>query len=139
MDASKILMTVCAVVLSITLILSILALSSLRNAVDESDSMRQEAAVLVDKLVDRLEEIETDAKEEMPTLKEDPSTTFVDGEYWIRAVNDKVGIFTDDGALLHVLDVMLDSMSPSARAELEKGVSVGSVRELIDRLIDYTT
>ena len=54
MDASKILMTVCAVVLSITLILSILALSSLRNAVDESDSMRQEAAVLVDKLVDRL-------------------------------------------------------------------------------------
>jgi len=140
MDASKILMTICAIVLSITLLLSILALSSLRNAVDESDAMRQEAAVLVDKLVEHLDDAEAEENEtNAPNSTEEPTQNPTEERFWIRAVNDQIGIFTEDGALIHVLDVLLDSMPAKTREDLKKGISVGSMQELINRLQDYTS
>lgn len=140
MDASRILMTICTIVLSITLILSILALSSLRNAVDESDAMRQEAAVLVDKLVEHLDDAESNGIEtNTPNPNEEPSQNPTEEKFLIRAINDKIGVFTEDGALIHVLDVLLDSMPAKTREDLKKGVSVGSMQELINRLQDYTS
>ena len=140
MDASKILMIVCTAILSVTLILSLVILDGVKTTMKESEAVNQEVAILVDQLYDRFVEQSEENLEDIPTSgEEDANQDTPDGGFWIRATNGKIGVYTVEGTLIRVLDVLLDSMPEMTREDLKTGVWVGSMRELIEQISDYTS
>lgn len=137
MDASRILITICGFALSVCLFFSIGALSSLRHAIAESHAVKEEAEELVDKLENRLEVPEqagTEEKQEsLPTVKEEPTKQ----EYRICAVDRVIGVYNENGELLRILDVPIDSLPNADRELLQTGIQADSWQAVESYLQDY--
>ncbi len=137
MDASRILITICGFALSVCLFFSIGALSSLRHAIAESHAVKKEAEELVDKLENRLEVPEQagteDKQESLPTVKEEPTKQ----EYRICAVDRVIGVYNENGELLRILDIPIDSLPSSDRKMLQTGIQADSWQAVESYLQDY--
>lgn len=140
MDASKILLVICAFALIVCLTLCITTLSVLRNAVAENGTLQSDANALVGELtscVEQLNEyIDTSDSIEVSVGTDTKGTT--DGGFCMRDTNGTVGIYTSDGYLVKLLDVSVSTLPPAAREALAKGITVGSWEELISLIQDYT-
>ena len=142
MDASKILLIICAFTLIVCLTLCITALAVLRNAVAENNLLQKEATVLVDRLdgfVDLMEEItSSDGEISIEVSGGKESSTSANG-FCLRETNGKIAIYTADGYLVKLLEVSVDSLPKEAREALKTGVCVNSWEELLSLITDYTT
>lgn len=138
MDVPKILTAICGFLLIVCLVLSITALVSLRNAIDETDALKVSANTILRKLNGYVETLEKEqAEDSIPTVAPNGSASS-DG-YCIRAVGKKIGIYTADGALIQLLDVDPATLPPADRQALEGGITVKSWQEMLSLLADYTT
>ena len=141
MDASKILLIICAFALIVCLTLCITTLAVLRNAVSENGSLQGEASVLVQKLdecVERLDEF-TPAPNDSIAASGTTDTTNTTQGFCLRESNGALGIYTADGYLVKTLDVSINTLPSAARDALRKGITVGSWEELIELIQDYTS
>ena len=141
-DISKILTIVCACILLVCLVLSITSLTVLRNAVSENAALKKSTDALVDDLRACVAEIHTDEQEseQSPAEKEPAATTDTAPEaFCVKEANGKIGVFTADGYLVRWLEVSIDDLPPADRELLRVGIVVGSWRELITLIQDYTT
>lgn len=141
MDASKILLVICAFTLIVCLTLCITTLAVLRNAVAENGVLQTEANTLVEKLdgcVDRLDD----------TLSKDSESIEVSGGtngpdtangFCLREKDGKIGIYTADGYLVKQLDLSIKTLPKEVREALKAGISVGSWEELLALIADYTS
>ena len=131
---------ICAFVLVVCLTLSITTLTVLRNAMEENDSLQEEAAALVGNLntcIGEMNEMLVD--DSIPTGSDTsiPSNTDTD-RFCIRAINGQIGIYTTDGYLVRLLDVSVDTLPQKDRDALNEGILVNSWRDLIAIIQDYT-
>lgn len=131
MDTSKILLILCCFILIVCFTFCISTLTVLRNTVDESRAVQTEAAELVDQMESLLSEYRDSS---IPVLGE---TSNAD-RFVLRETDGRIGIFTIDGYLLHILDVAVDTLPANDRAALASGIPLSSWKELISWVQDYT-
>lgn len=138
MDAPKALTLLTAMILIVCLVLSITSLVALRHAVDESAALRLETQRLTDELescIEAWKENEVSSDDSLPTVGTTPPTPC----YSIRSIDNKIAIYTEDGALVQVLDVDPDSLPAADRAALADGIEVEGWQAVLSRIADYTT
>ncbi|MBR3893736.1 MAG: hypothetical protein IKJ35_01165 [Clostridia bacterium] len=141
MDASKILTAICALILLVCLVFSITSLTALRNAVDESAALKESTDALVEELRACLANINTEQpdSDSLPTMGDSSAQTPPPTEaFCLKEANGKIGVFTSDGYLVRLLEVSVDSLPPADREALSVGITVGSWRELMSLIQDYT-
>ena len=139
MDMSKILFILCCCALAVCLVLSITALTGLRNAVAESGLIHKEAVGLVDRLNVHLEDLQgEDAEDALPTVG-DASDAEHDNGYVIRACNGKIAVLTSNGYPVRTVDVLVLALPPADREALQQGIRVDSLQEVDAVLQDYTS
>ncbi len=131
MDTSKILLLLCCFILIVCLTFCISTLTVLRNTVDESRAVQTEAAELVNEMESLLSEYRDGA---IPVLGETSDTD----RFILRELDGRIGVYTIDNYLLHVLDVSIDTLPPSDREALAVGIPLSSWKELISWIQDYT-
>ena len=78
---------------------------------------------------------ETDSEAITETQIENETTEFI---YTVKSYEGKIGIFTDRGALVRVLEVYIKTLPKADQNLLEKGVLVASEAELRSIIEDYT-
>ena len=78
---------------------------------------------------------ETDSEAITETQIENETTEFI---YTVKSYEGKIGIFTDSGALVRVLEVYIKTLPKADQNMLEKGVLVTSEAELHSIIEDYT-
>ena len=136
MDTSKILLILCCFALAICLVLSITALAGLRNAVAESNTVQDEASVLVDRLGDYLEYLEEEPKDSLPTVEDVESDA--GGGYVICEVGGKIALYRADGYQIRTLEVDVQLLPQADREALKAGIQVQTLKEADAILQDYT-
>ena len=140
MDASKILLVICAFTLIVCLTLCITALAVLRNAVAENSVLQSEASVLVEQLdgfVERIEGVsESGGDGSIEVGGKEPSLSA--SGFCLRETNGKIGVYTADGYLVKLLEVSVSTLPKAARDALKEGICAASWEELLALIADYT-
>ena len=142
MDHTKLMTILCAFLLLVCLVLSIIALTVMRNAVEESRGLREKTHLLLNALEDSVEAMaaldrETETEEApLPPASDKEETPFFDGLI-VRIENGHVGVYTKGGELLRVLDVDPSALPKKDRDLLEAGIEIGSWKELLALIRDY--
>lgn len=142
MDHTKLMTILCAFLLLVCLVLSIIALTVMRNAVEESRGLREKTHLLLNALEDSVEAMaaldrETEAEEApIPPKSDKEETPFFDGLI-VRIENGHVGVYTKGGELLRVLDIDPSALPKKDRDLLEAGIEIGSWKELLALIRDY--
>lgn len=142
MDHTKLMTILCAFLLLVCLVLSIIALTVMRNAVEESRGLREKTHLLLNALEDSVEAMaaldrETETEEApLPPASDKEETPFFDGLI-VRIENGHVGVYTKGGELLRVLDIDPSALPKKDRDLLEAGIEIGSWKELLALIGDY--
>lgn len=142
MDHTKLMTILCAFLLLVCLVLSIIALTVMRNAVEESRGLREKTHLLLNALEDSVEAMaaldrETQTEEApLPPTSDKEETPFFDGLI-VRIENGHVGVYTKGGELLRVLDIDPSALPKKDRDLLEAGIEIGSWKELLALIQDY--
>ena len=140
MDASKILLVICAFALIVCLTLCITTLAVLRNAVAENGTLQSEATVLVERLDGCVERLDGYTSEDGSIeVSGGAEASKKETGFCLRENNGSIGVYTIDGYLIKILDVSPNTLPKAAREALQKGVTVGSWEELIGLMQDYTS
>lgn len=141
MDMSKIFTVICCFILIVCLTLCISTLVVLRNSIAENEAVQNDALELVQNLDASLENMNQTLKEhdESISVSVDDDRPVIQLEsFVIRQINGKIGVYTSDGILLRVLDISLDMLPRRDREMLTEGITVGSLKELMALIQDYT-
>ena len=80
-----------------------------------------------------ISEVSSDTATETESATETQKT-----EYLVKSHEGKIGIFTDKGTLVRVIDVNIKTLPKADRRLLEKGFSVTNEDELRSIIQDYT-
>lgn len=132
MDVSRILIAMCGFGLSVCLFFSIGALSGLHRTAIKSNAIQEEAEELIDRLDERLDELESIPTDTPPILSQEKEERFM-----ISAVNRMIGVYGNNGDLLRIVDVSIDTLPKSERERLQKGLFVNSWQEVETILQNY--
>ena len=139
MGLSKLFMILGAGLLAVCLVLSITTLQVLRNAISENDLIQESAYSLVGELngcVRALNELSTPAV----TVESDQSEDAVKEvlasaeSFWLRASQNRVGLYNAKGKLIKLLEIRLDTLPASMREELQRGIALDSLEEVLEIL-----
>ena len=133
MDVSRILIAICGFALSVCLFFSIGALSSLRRAIAQGHAAQEEAEDLIDRLDDRLEELESIPTDIEPLPNEEEEKK----HFMVATVNRMIGVYNSQGELLRIVDVSIDTLPKAERERLQEGISASSWQEVEALLQDY--
>ena len=142
MDISKLLTLLCAILLMITLLLSVTSVFMLKEISqwnagsyvkneDENDS------------TEVTDNTESNEEETMVNSTENEVPPSIDADilynqFYICEVNGKIGIFCDEGQqLIRMLNVNVATLPQSDREKLKKGIRVNSWNELVLLIQDY--
>ncbi len=136
MDFPRIALILCVFLLAVCLVFSISALTVLRNAVSEADQVRKEAQELLADFEEQLREQE-ELNGQDPADPSIPVDVLYDN-FCMRESGGRIAIYTSDGYLVRILDVMVDTLPESDRKALQDGISVSSWKELLALIQDYT-
>ena len=146
MDISKYLVATGIFFLVACVLLSLLSVWFLRNAIIIQSEAKNKAPALQTSA----EDSETspslskeDALQRPEKQQEESPPESVDADvlydvFCVRAVHDKIGIYTAEGYLIRLLDVSPDTLPQPDRDALAEGICVTSWRELISLIEDYT-
>lgn len=139
MDVSKVFALLCAFLLVICLSLSITTVALLHNTARQGEEWQSRA----DAVIETLENFSNENTEDTPEAETDvESSPSVDADILyqrlcMREVGGKIGIYSEDGYLIRMLDVEVQTLSKKDREELSKGIYVNSWRELVSLIQDY--
>lgn len=139
MDMSKIMTALCGFTLAVCLVLSVTTLTVLRNTIKEHDAVQQEAQCLVDDLNEYAKMLRQEESDDasLPTSTVPSGTVTVSGAITVRESGGKIGIYTEEGYLIRLLDVSVESLPSADREALKKGIRVESWKELLSLIEDY--
>lgn len=143
MDISRVFTLLCAILLVLTLVLSITSLLVLKGTVEESEKWQLHAQALLGDIEvfaeSNTSERDTHTEASKPSQSEPPSTDadVLYNKFYIRETNDKIGIYCDDGQLIRTLDVNVKTLSEKDQTRLKQGIRVNSWSELVSLIQDY--
>lgn len=136
MDVSRIISVMCVFLLSICLILSITALTVLRNTVDESAQACLEVQSFLESLeADEMKETEPQSEETQ--VDNSLPVDVLTNQFCLREVNGKVAIYTADGYLVRQLDISVELLPQADREALKEGICVSSWKEILALIQDF--
>ena len=138
MNIGKIFTLLCAMILSVCLVFAISSLTVLRNAVAETDRVRQETEQML-AVYQKSEETAAIPVQADP-LKDQPSETPPAAEpqgFCLREERGKVGIFTSDNHLIALTDISVDLLPLSDQELLRAGIRLDSWSDLRSALDDF--
>ncbi len=136
MDISRIISVMCVFLLAVCLILSITALTVLRNTVDESTR----ACMEVQGFLESLEENQSVNEEPPETEVEVDNSIPVDvlsDRFCMREINGKIAIYTSDGYLVRLLDISVETLPHADQQALQQGIEVSSWKEILALIQDF--
>jgi len=139
MDVSKVFALLCSFLLVICLCLSITTVALLHNTAHQNEVWQSHADELSDRLEDFSEE-RTEAAPEADVNTEASPSVDADVLYQrlcMREVGGKIGIYSEDGYLIRMIDVQVKTLPQKDREELSRGIYVNSWRELASLIQDY--
>ncbi len=137
MDVTKIWTVLCAFLLLICLTLAITSLVVLRNAVAETDAWHSRATALTDEL-EACIAVFGEERDSYPTgAVPDTEVDVLYNRFCIRETGGKIGIYSDEGYLVRLLDTPVSTLPSEERRALEKGITVNSWEELFERIQSY--
>ncbi len=140
MDVSKILLAVSALLLAVCLVLSISTLTSLRHAVAENKEVQLHTALTVESLGAYVEVLnQSSEKEPSVEVSADADPVPTKGGFTLRLCDEKLCIFTADGYLVKTIDLSPETLPPSVRESLAKGISAEDWQSLLKLIEDLTT
>ena len=137
MDASKIFMVFAVLILCVCLVLALLAVGSLRNAVEESRALQGEVMALGERLDGCIAVWEENAREEddLPTAGEVEGTA---GGYVVRTVGERIAVYTNTGALVRLLEINPAHLPAPDREALAKGIALDRWEDVLSLIEDYS-
>lgn len=138
MDTTRVFSILCALLLLITLTLSITTLVVLRNAVSESQAALQAAGGLIEELdvavgVLKEESIFVSTEEEEPSTEAD----VLYQKFCMKETNGRIGVYSEEGFLIRIIDANVELLPERERNALREGITVNSWRELAALIQDY--
>ena len=135
MDISRIISVMCVFLLAVCLILSISALTVLRNTVDESTQACLEVQAFLNSMNEELKATEPPSAE---TEESNSVPTDVLYEnFCMREVNGKIAVYTADGYLIRILDISVETLPEADQAALRQGICVSSWKEILALMQDF--
>ncbi len=136
MDISRLISVMCVFLLAVCLILSITALTVLRNTVEESKQACQDVQCFLESM-----EEETRLSEETPPTEiEVDNSVPVDvlsNRFCMKEINGKVAIYTSDGYLVRLLDISVETLPHADQQALRQGIEVSSWKEILALIQDF--
>ena len=137
MDPSRFFVILCAFLLLICLTFSITALVALRSVVSESQALQAETVLLMEQMkrgnTDKDESISVSV-----TPNESTNTTQSQTRFCLKSVCGVLGIYTDQGEPVRMLDTEVSLLPTADRKNLEAGIWVDSWKEMLALIADYT-
>ena len=140
MDKAKWTVVLFGSIFSICTLLSIFSFLLVYSTAKQCELQMQNAEDFlqsVNEQVDRIELSIIANKEEAPTNDESVETDILYERFLIREVNEKIGVYTEEGYLIRTLPVNVQTLPESDRIALQTGIEVNSWRELIALIQDY--
>jgi len=135
MDIAKMLVAICGFSLAVCLICSIGAFSTLRRAIAESRPFQEQSQGVVE-LPSDVEAPLENGSASLPTLE---NTEQICERYVIRATNQTVSVYNQDGDLLRMVPIFVDHLPKRDREQLLEGLEVGTWQEVEALLEDLGT
>lgn len=139
MDISRFFAAISCLILLVCLTLSVTTLVVLRNAIDETEQVKEDAKQLIGELDQSLNRLEIAVNANAEQEQELPTNAGVEEPYLVRACNGKIGVYTASGILVDWIDVNIILLPKAAREALEEGIEVESLDALQRILMDYTS
>ncbi len=137
MDASKVWMLFAVLILCVCLVLALLTIGSLRNAIEESRALHGEVASLGKTLDDCIS-----VWQEIPKREEDlPTSGNVENTevgYVVRTANDRIAVYTAEGALVQLLEINPAHLPAADREALSDGIALARWEDVLSLVADYT-
>ena len=135
MDISRIISVMCVFLLAVCLILSITALTVLRNAVDEST----QACMEVQCFLESLEDQQINEEPPQTDIEVDNSipVDVLSNHFCMREINGKIAIYTSDGYLVRLLDICVETLPHADQQALQQGIEVSSWKEILALIQDF--
>lgn len=135
MDISRIISVTCVFLLAVCLILSITALTVLRNAVDEST----QACMEVQYFLESLEDQQMNDEPPQTDVEVDNSipVDVLSNRFCMREINGKIAIYTSDGYLVRLLDISVETLPHADQQALQQGIEVSSWKEILALIQDF--
>lgn len=141
MDRAKLFTYLSILLLLVCLALCLTSVIVLRNAVAEGQAWQKKAELLAEELdacIDVLNPIiETETS---PNEENEPPTTDADilcQRFLVRESNGKIGVYSEDGYLVRIIDCNVDMLPKREREALKNGITIDSWSELVEYLQNY--
>ena len=139
MDTAKILTALCAFLLIVCLVLSITALTVLRNAMDETEALQRRTEAIMSGLGDCVDALEKETDEEESVSTSTDTVAPKETAYRVLALGDKICVYDTEGSLIHVCDISITSLPQADREALAVGITLESWQAVRTLLTDYTS
>jgi len=136
MDMTKLFTVICAFLLIVCLVFSITSLVSLRHALAENDALQTQTEELNARLDDCVDQLNRQLEEHFLPTSATPTAN--EPTLYVREVNGKVGVFTQEGEMLYPVDLSSLTLPPAEREALAKGIEVHGWKALLALIRDYT-
>lgn len=135
MDISRIISVMCVFLLAVCLILSITALTVLRNAVDESTQACMEVQCFLESLEDQ--QINEEPPQTDVEVDNSIPVDVLSNHFCMREINGKIAIYTSDGYLVRLLDICVETLPHADQQALQQGIEVSSWKEILALIQDF--
>ena len=135
MDISRIISVMCVFLLAVCLILSITALTVLRNAVDESTRACMEVQCFLESLEDQ--QINEEPPQTDVEVDNSIPVDVLSNRFCMREINGKIAIYTSDGYLVRLLDISVETLPHADQQALQQGIEVSSWKEILALIQDF--
>ncbi len=140
MDSAKFFTYLSILLLLICLSLCLTSVIVLRNAVAEGQAWQKKAEALAVELNDCIAVLNPNIESEAPPDEEEPPTTDADilcQRFLVRENGGRIGVFTEDGYLVRMIDCKVEMLPKREREALKNGISIDSWSELVEYLQNY--
>ena len=134
-DISAMVAVLCVFLLALCLVLSISTLTVLRRTVEESNAALLEAHAYLRAWEDSLSPPQ--AMPEDTAVNASPAPTPAEAGYWIRAVHQRVAVYTADGELVYLTDISPALLPKADRDALQAGIYTATWGEMRELITDY--
>ena len=137
MDISRIVSAACVVLLTLCFLLSICTVTVLRKAVIQSTDACFEMQSYIENL-DAAPKAESLPVQDTEADSSVPVDVLAD-RFCIRESNGRVAIYTDDGYLIRLLEISVETLPAADRLALQQGIYRSSWKEVLDLMEDFGT
>ena len=134
MDISRIVSVACVFLLTLCFLLSIYAVTVLRNTVIQGIDTCHE----MQSYLDNLETVSAtvDPPVQDPEADSSVPVDILADRFCIRETNGRVAIYTDDGYLIRLLDLSVEMLPAADRLALQQGIYRSSWKEVLNLIED---